>query len=150
MIGGALQFFFCAMIYFSTAFVARGELSLGKVYALDFTNIDGNRISTSDGRMTVVVLTTTADLAKTQAVSDHVPDVCLGNPTYRMITVINFHKDARRHIFVVTDFSGDVVSQLGRQLQSSGFCVFVFGRSGELLRQWNDVPSAPELAAVLK
>jgi hypothetical protein len=60
------------------------------------------------------------------------------------------NKDARRDIFVVPDFSGDVVSQLGHQLQSSTFCVFVFGRSGELLRQWNDVPSAQELAAVLK
>ena len=186
MIGGALQFFFCAMIYFSIAFVAQGQLSIGKIYALDFTNIDGNKISTSEGHLAVVVLTTTADLAKTHAVSDRVPDVCLGNPAYRMITVINFqkkrsapmrmfftavvrhrvdseakqlqsryatrkiNKDARRDIFVVTDFSGDVVSQLGRQLQSSIFCVFVFGRSGELLRQWNDVPSAQELAAVLK
>jgi hypothetical protein len=92
MIGGALQFFFCAMIYFSTAFAAQGELSSGKTYALDFTNIDGNKISTSDGHMTVIVLTTTADLPKTHAVSDHVPDVCLGNPTYRMITVIDFQK----------------------------------------------------------
>jgi hypothetical protein len=186
MIGGALQFFFCATIYFFTAFVAQGELSVGKIYALDFTDIDGNKISTSDGHMTVVVLTTTPDLAKTHVVSDRVPDFCLGNPMYRMITVINFqkkrsapmrmfftaivrhrvdseakqlqsryatrkiNKDARRDIFVVTDFSGDVVSQLGHQLQSSTFCAFVFGRSGELLRQWNDVPSAQELAAILK
>jgi hypothetical protein len=51
MIGGALQFFFCAMIYFSTAFVAQGQLSVGKIYALDFTNIDGSKISTSKGHV---------------------------------------------------------------------------------------------------
>jgi len=30
------------------------------------------------------------------------------------------------------------------------FHVFVFGRKGELLKQWNDVPSSEELAAALK
>jgi hypothetical protein len=28
--------------------------------------------------------------------------------------------------------------------------VFVFDRKGELLQQWNDVPSAADLAAVVK
>jgi len=70
----------------------RAGFPSARIYALNFTNIDGNRISTSEGHVTVVVLTITADIAKTHAVCDHVPDACLVNPTYRMITVINFQK----------------------------------------------------------
>jgi len=59
-------------------------------------------------------------------------------------------RDARRDIFAVADFDGTATSQLGVQPDSSAFRVFVFGRSGELLRQWDDVPSAAELATVVK
>ena len=186
MIRRALQLFFGASIYFFLALAARADLSVGKIYALNFTDIDGNKISTNDGHVTVIVLTTTTDLDKAHAVGDRVPDYCLGNPTYRMVTVINFQKkrsaplrmlltavarhrvdaeakrlqaryaankidkDARRDIFVVTDFDGASVLQLGGSLESSRFAVFVFARNGELLRQWNDAPSAEELAAALK
>ena len=59
-------------------------------------------------------------------------------------------RDARHDIFVVADFDGGAVSQLGRPFQSSGFHVLAFSRNGELLHQWDIVPSAVELAAVLK
>ncbi|MEY2479774.1 MAG: hypothetical protein QOI04_701 [Verrucomicrobiota bacterium] len=186
MIGRALQFFFCAAMFFSFALVGRADLSLGKIYALEFTDIDGKKISTSDGHITVIVLTTTADLTQAHAVGDRVPVYCLGNPTYRMVSVINFQKkrsapmriiltavarrrvdaeakilqaryaankidkDARRDIFVVTDFDGNAVTQLGSFLDSSRFAVFVFARNGELLRKWDDLPPATELAAVVK
>ncbi len=186
MICGALQFFFCTAVCLSVALVARADLPVGQIYTLNFIDIDGNKLLTSDGHVSVIVLTTTADLEKAHVVGDRVPDVCLGNPTYRMITVINFQKkrsaplrmvfmavvrhrvdaeakqlqsryeakkidkDARRDIFVVTDFDGAAVSQLGSQLQSSTFRVFVFGRNGELLRRWDDVPLAQELAGVVK
>ena len=58
-------------------------------------------------------------------------------------------RDPRRDIFAVVDFDGTILSQLGIQADTT-FRVFVFGRKGELLRQWNDAPSAEELAAVLK
>ena len=186
MIRGALQFFFCAAVYFSLVLFARGELSIDKIYTLNFIDIDSNKLLTNDGHISVIVLTTTGDFKKARAVGDRIPDFCLGNPAYRMITVINFQKkrsaplrmiftavvrhriaaeakqlqsrytakkidkDARRDIFVVTDFDGGAVSQLGSELQSSTFRVFVFGRNGELLRQWDDVPSAQELVAAVK
>ena len=161
-------------------------LSVGQVYKFNFTDVDGHTLSTSDGHVTVVVLTTTADREKARSVGDRAPDYCLGNPNYRMITVLNFTKkntrigrgiatmlvrhrldeeakrlqarydakkiarDARRDIFAVTDFDGTVSSQLGAELESLDFRVFVFGRSGELLQQWGDVPAADDLAAVLK
>jgi hypothetical protein len=59
-------------------------------------------------------------------------------------------RDARRDVFAVADFDGAIATQLGSQPCAGLFHVFVFGRTGELIKQWNDVPSAEELAAVLK
>lgn len=156
---------------------------IGKTYALKLVDVDGNTLSTADGRLIVLVLTTKANVPKAQLVGDRVPDYCLGNPAYRMITLVEFgshsepvqrflrattrqrldkeavtlqkryaaikiEKDARRDVFAVTDFDGAIASQL--ESQSADFRVFVFGRSGELLQQWDDVPAAERLAEVLK
>jgi len=59
-------------------------------------------------------------------------------------------RDARTDIFTVTDFDGTVSSQLGAESPAARFGVFVFGRNGELLQHWDDVPSAQELAALVK
>jgi hypothetical protein len=56
-------------------------------YSISFVDIDGNKLSTADGHVTIVVLTTSADREQARIVGDHVPDFCLGNPAYRMITV---------------------------------------------------------------
>ena len=69
---------------------ARGALSTGNTYSISFVDIDGNKLSTADGHVTIVVLTTSADREQARTVGDHVPDFCLGNPAYRMITVIHF------------------------------------------------------------
>jgi hypothetical protein len=160
--------------------------STGQIYLVSFTDVDGHTFSTSDGHVTVVVLTTTTDSEKARIVGDRVPDYCLGNPDYRMVTVLNFKskhtstghmlatmlvrhrlnqeakrlqarynaqniaRDARHDVFAVMDFDGTVSSQLGAQTDSGSFRVLVFGRKGELLQQWNDVPSAADLAAVVK
>jgi len=163
-----------------------GALSNGQRYRVNFVDVDGNALSTADGHVTVLVLTTTADREKARIVGDRVPDYCLGNPNYRMITILDFtrrrmqvgrkiatmlvrhHLDeeakrlqarydekkiarnARSDIFTVTDFDGTVSSQLSGQSLPANFRVFVFARNGELLQQWDDVPSAAELAAVVK
>jgi len=180
-----LQFFFSIGFFFSGACALLGNLSLGQIYVLRFVDVDGHTLLTADGHVTVVVLTAQSNIDQARAVGDRVPDYCLGNPTYRMITVLNFKnhsrpvrmiltaltrrrldaeakrlqprydakklaRDARRDIFAVADFDGTATSQLGLQPDSSAFRVFVFGRSGELLRQWDDVPSAAELATVVK
>ena len=164
----------------------RGTLSTGTTYSINFVDIDGNNLSTSDGHVTVVVLTTTADRKKARAVGDHVPNYCLGNPKYRMITVVHFtgkhtamgrriatsfirhrrreeakrlqarydsqklSRDAKGDIFVVTDFDGTAASQLGEIAGAADFSVFVFGRTGELLAQWPEVPTTVQLATALK
>jgi hypothetical protein len=179
-------FFFAQSISFLLVLPLDAALSAGQIYKLNFTDVDGRTLSTSDGHVTVVVLTTTADPEKARSVGDRVPEYCLGDPNYRMITVLNFSKkhsgivrriatmlvrhrldeeakrlqrrydakkiarDARRDTFAVTDFDGALSSQLGAQPGSLDFRVFVFGRNGELLQQWNDVPTAADLAAVIK
>jgi hypothetical protein len=69
---------------------ARGALSTGNTYSISFVDLDANKLSTADGHVTIVVLTTSADREQARTVGDHVPDFCLGNPAYRMITVIHF------------------------------------------------------------
>jgi hypothetical protein len=183
----ALQFFFSigTLIFFLVTSL-HGSLSIGATYPLSFVDIDGNKLSTGDGRVTVVVLVTPADREKARTVGDRVPERCLGNPDYRMITIIRFtrrhatigrriatalvrhrvneetrrlqaeydgkgiRRDARKDVFVGTDFDGLVSSQLGQPEASTDFCVFVFGRNSELLAQWHGVPSAEQLAAALK
>jgi hypothetical protein len=183
----ALQFFFVVgTLILLPATLLHGALSIGATYALGFVDIDGNKHSTADGHVTVVVLTTTADREKAHTVGDRVPEHCLGNPDYRMITIIRFARrhtvvgrsiatalirhgvneeakrlqarydgkkiirDARKDIFVATDFDGSVSSQLGEPEGAKDFCVFVFGRKGELIAQWHGVPSAEQLAAAVK
>jgi hypothetical protein len=183
----ALQIFsFVAITLLVPAAFLRGTLSTGRTYSISFVDTEGNKLSTADGHVTIVVLTTTSEREKARTVGDHVPDYCLGNPDYRMITVIHFtrihmtigrrvatafiqhrvreeakrlqarydaqkiSRDANRDIFVVTDFDGTVASQLGEPAGGNDFYVFVFGRTGELRAQWHDVPSAEQLAAVVK
>ncbi len=179
-------FFFIGTLILLPAARLHGGLSIGAPYPLSFVDVDGNKHSTADGRVTVVVLTTSADREKARTVGDRVPEHCLGNPDYRMITVIRFARkhtvvgrrivtafirhrvneeakrlqarydvkkivrDARKDIFVATDFGGSMSSQLGEPEGVTDFCVFVFGRNGELIARWHGVPSAEQLAAALK
>jgi hypothetical protein len=183
----ALQIFLLVgTVLFLSGALLRGTLSTGTSYSIGFVDIDERKLSTADGHVTIVVLTTAADHEKARTVGDRVPDFCLGNPDYRMITIIHFtgrhaaigrriatafirhrmreeakrlqtrydaHKvsrDAQSDIFVVTDFDGTTASQLGEAEGARDFRVFVFGRTGELLAQWQGVPSPKQLAGVLK
>jgi hypothetical protein len=136
--------------------------------------------------VTVIVLATPADREKARIVGDRVPDYCLGNPDYKMITIVRFarkhtaigrkianalirhrvneearrlqtryeekriKRDARKDIFVVTDFDGSASSQLGQPEGATDFSVFVFGRNGDLIAQWHGMPSTEQLAAAVK
>jgi hypothetical protein len=58
-------------------------------------------------------------------------------------------RNPRDDIYVVADFDGKAVSQLGIAPASSEFAVFIFDGRGRLVRKWNDVPPAGALAAAL-
>ena len=158
-------------------------LSVGQICTFTFNDVDGNTFSTVDGRVTVITLTTQSDLDKATLVGDRLPDYCLGNSKYRMITVVSLgqhnrlvraflvrstrqrldqearrvqkrydanrvQKNPRQEIFAVTDFEGKVSLQLGNP--PSNFRVLVFAGDGALLKEWNAVPTAEELATVLR
>ena len=183
----AFQIFFrIASALFIPAAFLHAALPTGTTHSISFVDIDGKKFSTADGHVTIVVLTTTANYEKARTVGDRVPDFCLSNPDYRMITVVHFtgrhmaigrriatafirhrmreeakrlqaryddrkiSRDASHDIFVVTDFDGTTASQLGEAEEAKDFRVFVFGRTGELLAQWQGVPSGDQLAAALK
>lgn len=59
-------------------------------------------------------------------------------------------RKARDDIYVIADFDGKAVSQLGISSTSSEFAVFVFDGRGRLIRRWNDVPSNEAVAEALK
>ncbi|HST30430.1 MAG TPA: hypothetical protein VLK27_06275 [Chthoniobacterales bacterium] len=162
------------------------DLSVGQSYRLNLVDVDGNALSTADGHITTVVLTTQADIDKARVAGDRTPDFCLGNPMYRMVTALVFEKkhskptsmiltslirhrldseghrlqnrynklhisrNARSDVSAVADFDGEIARQLGSEPGAGLFHIFVFGKNGELIKQWNDVPTAEDLSAALK
>jgi hypothetical protein len=183
---GRAQIFFAAAALFASSISIFAQLEIGQTYRIALSDVDGNNFSTADGRITVLALTNRANIDKARAVGDRIPDFCLANPTYRMITVVAFEKNhskpmrailssltrrrldrearrlqsrydemkisrtARQDVFAAADFDGAITSQLGATWDANLFRVFVFGKNGQLLKQWSDVPSAEDLAAALK
>jgi hypothetical protein len=68
----------------------------------------------------------------------------------KVYTERHLKRNPRDDIFVVADFDGKAVAQLGIAPTSSEFAVFIFDGRGRLVRRWNDVPSAEALAEALK
>ena len=58
-------------------------------------------------------------------------------------------RNPRDDIYVVADFDGKAVSQLGLAPKSPEFAVFVFDGGGRLIQRWNEVPSAEALTQAL-
>ena len=162
------------------------DLKIGQKYPIHLTDIDGHEFSTADGHLTTIVLVSKGNRDQPHAVGERMPDFCLGNPRYRMITVVAFEtqhtrpvrafltsmmrhrvdseakqlqsrydklkigQNARQNVIAVADFDGVIAAKLDSKPSATLFRVFVFGKSGELLKQWSDLPSAEELAAALK
>jgi hypothetical protein len=180
-----LQYLFLAALVAVIPAARAAEVLVGNVYPLTFTDVDRHQLSTSDGHGTIITVLTRKDEQKAEQVGERVPHVYLGDPKYRLITLVNFQRgifplfrgminaiirnrmdaeakdlqkiytakhltrNPRSDIFVVADFDGKAVSQLGIAPSSSEFAVFVFDGRGRLVRRWNDVPSAEALSAAL-
>jgi hypothetical protein len=85
-----LQFFFGAALCFVAA--ARADPIVGQIYSGTIVDVDGNKSGTADGRVTVLVFCSTQEISKAQAVGARIPDHCLANPDYRMITILRFDR----------------------------------------------------------
>ncbi|HEX8679526.1 MAG TPA: hypothetical protein VF683_06190 [Chthoniobacterales bacterium] len=58
-------------------------------------------------------------------------------------------RDPRRDLFVVADFDGTAVRQLGLTPESTDVKVFVFNREGKLVERWANVPPGDSLAKAI-
>jgi hypothetical protein len=161
------------------------EPTLGQTYRISFNDVDGDTLSTADGHITTVVLIGKANVDKAHLVGDRIPDFCLGNADYRMVTVVTFEtkhsrpvrafmtsvirhrvdvegkqlqsrydqlkiaRNARKDVFAVADFDGVVAGQLDAKPGATLFRVFIFGKNGELIKQWSDLPTAQDLSVAL-
>ena len=89
----SLQYFFIAALLVATIPVGQAvELRLGNIYPLTLTDVDQHQLSTSDGHVTIITVVTKKDEQKAQMVGDRVPRPYLGDPKYRLITVVNFQQ----------------------------------------------------------
>ena len=86
-----LQYFFLAAILAGSPARAN-ELRPGNVYSLTFTDVDRHQLSTSDGHVTIITVLTRKDEQKAEQVGERVPHVYLGDPKYRLITLVNFQR----------------------------------------------------------
>ena len=180
------QYFSIAVLLLAAVSPAvANELHPGNIYALTFTDVDKQQLSTADGHISVITVVTRKDEQKAEAVGEGFPHVYVGDPKYRLIQLVNFqqnifppfrgmvaaiirsrlnseakelqktyaakhiNRDARHDIFVIADFDGKAVSQLGIAPTSSEFAVFVFDGHGRLIRRWSEVPPADALAAAI-
>ena len=180
-----LQCFFLALLLAVAANTSGAALQAGQSYSLTFRDVDGNTLSTSDGHVSIIVVVTRRNEAKARAISQRVPEHCIGDRRYRYITLVNFQRGlarplhgmtravirgrldseakrlqpkydameikryARRDLYVVADFDGSAVSQLGMLPESSELAVFVFNGSGKLVQRWSDVPPADALVRAI-
>jgi hypothetical protein len=115
----ALQIFLAlATAFFLPTELVHGELSTGTTHSISFVDLDGNKLSTADGHITILVLTTSADREQARIVGDHVPDFCLGNQAYRMITVVHFtHSHMALGRRVATAFIRHRMTEAAKRLQ---------------------------------
>jgi hypothetical protein len=111
--------FFLGSAFFFMAFVSlAARLITGQIYSLKFVDVDDQVLSTADGHVTVVVLTTSADVTKARAVGDRVPDYCLANPTYRMISVLTFERKHSKPVrMIMTSLMRRRLDSEARRLQ---------------------------------
>jgi len=82
-------------MFFVTVLLGSAEaetrpVATGETLHLVFTDVDGNQLSTADGHITIITVTTRQGEEKARALGDRVPDVYIGDVRYRLITVINF------------------------------------------------------------
>ena len=68
------------MLFLSGALLP-GALSNAATYSISFVDTEGNKLSTADGHVTIVVLTTTADHEKARTIADRVPDLVWAIPS---------------------------------------------------------------------
>jgi hypothetical protein len=93
-----LQCFFATVLIGSGFSADASPVSLkpGATYKLQFDDVDGRKISTFDGHVSVIVVVTKQDNAKAGEVGDRVPIKYKGNQKYRFVTIVHFQRGPSR------------------------------------------------------
>ena len=86
-----LRFVFIYLGFLLTA-TATSVPVTGKHCSFKFVDVDGRTLTSSDGVVTVLVLTNKKDADKARLVGDRIPARCLGGTTSRMVTVVHFQQ----------------------------------------------------------
>ena len=94
-------------MFFATALLTATQaettpLATGETYRLVFTDVYRNQLSTADGHATIFMVTPREEEEKARALGDRVPDRYIGDPRYRIVTVINFQGKIRPPFRAVT------------------------------------------------
>jgi hypothetical protein len=84
-----LQFFFAAT-FFLFSLSRAADLEHGKVYQVNFTDVEGRQITLGDGHALLLTVATQETETKAHLVGHNVPDEFVGHPHYRCVTIINF------------------------------------------------------------
>ncbi len=84
------QIFFGALLALSGLCAFAGEWEIGATHSLTFQDVDGNELSITDGRVTIITVATREQEENARAVAELVPDRYVGDPKYRYVTVVNF------------------------------------------------------------
>jgi hypothetical protein len=90
------------------------ELRVGNVYPLTFSDVDRQPLSTADGHATIITVVTRKDEQKAQQVGDRIPHAYMGDPKFRLITIVNFQQS----IFV--PFRGMIMAIIRSRLDAEG------------------------------
>ena len=106
-----LQYFFlAALLAAATPAVQAVELQPGNAYPLTLTDVDQHQLSTSDGHVTIITVVTRKDEQKAQMVGERFSRLHLGDPKYRLITVVNFQQK------IIQPFRGIAVAIIRHRL----------------------------------
>lgn len=95
--------------FFTTVLIGSGlsanaspfSLKSGATYKFQFDDVDGRRISTFDGHVSVIVVVTTTNIANAAEVGDRVPIRYKGNQKYRFLTIVHFRTIVSRWFFPI-------------------------------------------------
>jgi hypothetical protein len=113
------QILFAALAVCAPSGSILAQPTIGEKYRINLVDVDGNTLSTADGRVTTVVLVNQSNIDKARGVGDRTPDFCLGNPRYRMITVLAFEtKHSKPVRMILSSLMRRRLDSEARRLQS--------------------------------
>ncbi|HVF71789.1 MAG TPA: hypothetical protein VM940_09275 [Chthoniobacterales bacterium] len=90
---GWRQILFVLTAVLTAVLAEAAQLREGNNYSLSFTDIDRHKHSTADGHVTAITVVTRRDEPKAETVGERISQITLGDPKFRLITLVNFQQN---------------------------------------------------------